>query len=84
MISWKVPSQTVTVRDSLIREVITPEMLRKHLNLFYVHRDLAESLNTTLTQCLGIECLTMDHLMQIGKALVADRDQHEGRLSRWH
>ncbi|XP_069113795.1 uncharacterized protein [Argopecten irradians] len=75
MITWKMPSQTVIVRDSLICELITPEMLQKHLNLFYVHRDLAESLNTTLTQCLGIECLTTDHLIQIGKALILDRSQ---------
>ncbi|XP_060075304.1 uncharacterized protein LOC132554994 [Ylistrum balloti] len=75
MITWKMPSQTVIVRDSLICELITPEMLQKHLNLFYVHRDLAESLNTTLTQCLGIECLTTDHLLQIGKALILDRSQ---------
>ncbi|XP_021342125.1 uncharacterized protein LOC110442712 isoform X2 [Mizuhopecten yessoensis] len=75
MITWKMPSQTVIIRDSLICELITPEMLQKHLNLYYVHRDLAESLNTTLTQCLGIECLTTDHLIQIGKALILDRSQ---------
>jgi len=66
------PSQTVRVRDPLVRSVITPELLQTHLNLFYLHRDVASMLNTTLSSCLGIETLTSEHLFQLGKALIVE------------
>ena len=64
------PSQTVRVRDPLVREVITSEVLQKHLNLFYLHSEVAAMLNPTLTACLGIETLTSEHLFQLGKAMI--------------
>jgi len=73
-ISWKIPSETVTVSDPLIREVVTPEVLQKHLNLFYIHRDVSEALNKNLTQYLGITHITTDHLIQIGKSLIMDKE----------
>ena len=76
VISWKIPSQTVRVRDPLVREVITPELLQKHLNLFYLHGDVAAMLNPTLTSCLGIESLTSEHLFQLGKAMIVDMGSH--------
>ncbi|CAC5410109.1 unnamed protein product [Mytilus coruscus] len=66
---WKLPTQVVTVKDSLVHEVVTPEFLQKHLDLFYLHREVADMLNPTLIQCLGIESLTVNHLIQIGKAV---------------
>ncbi|KAL3860253.1 hypothetical protein ACJMK2_010402, partial [Sinanodonta woodiana] len=72
VISWKIPSQTVRVRDPLVHKVITPELLQKHLNLYYLHGDVASMLNPTLTQCLGIETLTTEHLIQLGKATIQD------------
>ncbi|CAG2243868.1 unnamed protein product [Mytilus edulis] len=66
---WKLPTQVVTVKDSLVHEVVTPEFLQKHLDLFYLHREVADMLNPTLIQCLGIESLTVNHLIQIGKAI---------------
>lgn len=67
--SWKLPTQVVTVKDALIREVVTPEFLQKHFDLFYLHREVTDMLNPTLIQCLGIESLTTNHLIQIGKAI---------------
>ncbi|KAK3603430.1 hypothetical protein CHS0354_009413 [Potamilus streckersoni] len=72
VISWKIPSQTVRVRDPLVHKVITPELLQKHLSLYYLHVDVASMLNPTLTQCLGIEILTTEHLIHLGKATVQD------------
>ncbi|KAL3859494.1 hypothetical protein ACJMK2_009713 [Sinanodonta woodiana] len=69
-VMWKIPSQTVRVRDKLVHRVITPELLQKHLNLYYLHSDVAAMLNPTLTQCLGIEMLTTEHLIQIGKTMI--------------
>ncbi|KAK3589090.1 hypothetical protein CHS0354_017428 [Potamilus streckersoni] len=70
VIMWKIPSQTVRVRDPLVHRVITPELLQKHLNLYYLHSDVAAMLNPTLTECLGIEMLTTEHLIQIGKTMI--------------
>jgi len=64
------PSQTVRVRDSLVRSVVTPELLQTHLNLYYVNDEVAAILNPALTSCLGIETLTSEHLFQLGKALI--------------
>ncbi|VDI46757.1 Hypothetical predicted protein [Mytilus galloprovincialis] len=69
VVSWKLPTQVVTVKDALIREVVTPEFLQKHFDLFYLHREVTDMLNPTLIQCLGIESLTTNHLIQIGKAI---------------
>ncbi|KAL4234329.1 hypothetical protein ACF0H5_005980 [Mactra antiquata] len=71
VISWKIPSHTVRVRDPLIRNVITEDLLKLHLNLFYLHGDVAAILNPALTSDLGVETLTSDHLFQLGKALVS-------------
>ncbi|XP_045191511.2 uncharacterized protein LOC123548375 [Mercenaria mercenaria] len=76
VISWKMPSQTVRVRDPLVRSVITADLLEAHLNLFYLHLDIASVLNPALTSCLGIETLTSDHLFQLGKALIVNMGTH--------
>lgn len=68
-ILWKLPSQTVIVPDMLMREVATPEMLQKLLNLYYVHSDMTHLLNSSLAHSLGIEKLTTDHLLKIGEAI---------------
>lgn len=74
---------TVTVKDQLIREVVTPELLQTHLNLFYLHSDVAVMLNPMLTKSLGIEVITIQHLLQIGKALTVswETSQQAGNYS---
>lgn len=52
-----------------MREVATPEMLQKLLNLYYVHSDMTHLLNSSLAHSLGIEKLTTDHLLKIGEAI---------------
>lgn len=71
-IIWKIPSQTVRVRDPLVRSVITPDLLRTHLNLYYLHNEVAVTLNPSLMDCLGIESLSSKHMFQLGKALIVD------------
>ena len=70
-VEWKLPSQTVLVQDSLVREVISPEMLERHLGLHYVEREVSTMLNPLLVRSLGVESITSDHLVQIGRSLVA-------------
>ena len=46
-----------------------PELLQKNLNLYYLHDDLAHTLSLSLAQSLGVEQITVDHLINIGKTL---------------
>jgi hypothetical protein len=81
VISWKLPTQVVTVKDSLVHEVVTPEFLQRHLDLFFLHREVADVLNPTLIQCLGIESMTTSHLLQIGKVITVSVGKYEmGKL----
>ena len=79
--SWKIPSQMVRVKDPLVLEVVTPDLLKDTLNLYYLHRDVAAMLNSTLTSSLGIESLNTEHLLQVGKSLSqkwsADKERAE-------
>ena len=59
------------VQDALVREVISPELLEQHLGLHYVHRDVAAKLNPLLTRSLGVESITSDHLIQVGRSLAS-------------
>ncbi|XP_046338389.2 protein NO VEIN-like isoform X3 [Haliotis rufescens] len=73
-VQLKIPSQTVIVRDPLVKEVISPELLQKNLNLYYLHTDVALTLTPALAQSLGVESITVDHLLQIGKSLALSWD----------
>ncbi|XP_064610417.1 uncharacterized protein LOC135474759 [Liolophura sinensis] len=87
----KKPSQVITTRDSLVKEVVNPDMLHKHLNLFYLHGDLAAMLNPSLTLTLGIETVTTQHLLHVGKAIAlglqsggdADYQTNVVLMARW-
>ncbi|XP_076448916.1 LOW QUALITY PROTEIN: uncharacterized protein LOC143285481 [Babylonia areolata] len=70
-VQWKLPSQTVMVQDALVHEVISPELLEHHLGLYYVHREVAAMLSSALTRSLGVESITSEHLVQVGRSLVA-------------
>lgn len=66
---WKLPSQTVMVKDSLVREVVSPDLLERHLGLYYVHKEAVDMMSPELARSLGVESLTSDHLVQMGKSL---------------
>ena len=64
------PSQLVTTDDSLVREVVSSELLQTHLNLDYVHRGVVEGVSPSLLSSLGVQSLTTQHLMDIGGVIV--------------
>nr|KAG5712633.1 hypothetical protein BaRGS_029688 [Batillaria attramentaria] len=87
-IEWKLPSQTVMVQDSLLLEVISPELLQRHLGLHYLHRDAAAMLSPLLARSLGVETITSDHLVQIGRSLASSWGDHAGedevvQIAKW-
>ena len=71
---WKLPSQLVLCQDQLIREVISSSLLRQHLSLDYLHKDVAKALNPPLIQNLGVQVLSMQHLIEIGKVILSGLD----------
>jgi hypothetical protein len=70
-VQWKLPSQTVMTTDSLVRQVVSPELLERHLGLHFLHSDACSRLTPALVSCLGVETVTTDHLVQVGRSLVA-------------
>ncbi|RUS70891.1 hypothetical protein EGW08_021345 [Elysia chlorotica] len=64
--SWKLPSQCVFVRDSLVQEVVSSELLRHHLGLHYLHPELSSVLDQPLADVLGVQGLNTSHLLEIG------------------
>ncbi|XP_025076268.1 uncharacterized protein LOC112553340 isoform X4 [Pomacea canaliculata] len=88
LVQWKLPSQTVMVKDSLVREVISPDLLERHLGLYYVHKEAVDMMSPELARSLGVESLTSDHLVQMGKSLALSWgqqvDQEEViQISKW-
>ena len=61
-----------------MHEVISPELLEHHLGLHYVHRDVVSMLNPLLTRSLGVESITSDHLIQVGRSLASSWGQTVG------
>ena len=53
-----------------MRDVITPELLEHHLGLGYLHEKVAREMNPQLVQSLGIQSLSPQHLLEVGRALV--------------
>jgi len=75
---WRLPSQLVIVSDPLIREVVSSVLLRQRFDYDYLHRTVAASLNPQLVTSLGVQTLTTQHLLEIGKTLVAQLQHSDG------
>ena len=65
-VSWKLPSQCVLVRDSLMQEVVSPELLKHRLGLHYLHPEIATVLDQPLADVLKVQAINTSHLLDIG------------------
>lgn len=72
------PSQLVLCKDVLLREVASSALLREHLGFDYLHRDVAAVLNPLVVQNLGIQTLTIHHLIEIGKVIIGKLNSEQG------
>ncbi|GCC17061.1 hypothetical protein chiPu_0017434 [Chiloscyllium punctatum] len=72
---YRLPSQTAITHDALLREVITPELLQKHLNLAYLNPVLQSALNPALVSALGIHKLSSADIIAITKAIAKELTQ---------
>lgn len=64
------PCQAIVCEDSVIQELIPSILLEEHLGLSYLHPEMVPVLHPTLRSRLGIETLSLEHLIEIGKAEV--------------
>ncbi|XP_043571064.1 protein NO VEIN isoform X1 [Chiloscyllium plagiosum] len=74
-IEYRLPSQTAITHDALVREVITPELLQKHLNLAYLNPVLQSALNPALVSALGIHKLSSADIIAVTKAIAKELTQ---------
>lgn len=72
MINWAFPSQVVIAEDYVIEEVITPRILNGYLNKHFLHPKLKPYLHGPLRRILGIESVSSQHLIDIGKAIASE------------
>ena len=69
-LEWVIPCKAVYCEERTTQELITPALLREHLDLSYLHPEMVPALNPTLRSRLGIETLSSKHMIEIGKAEV--------------
>lgn len=71
-IKWVFPSQVVVAEDYLVEELISDEILNRYLNKYYLHPDLRLFLHAPLRRTLGIETVSCQHLIDIGKTIASE------------
>ena len=77
-LQWRLPSQLIITSEPLVRDVVSSTMLRRHLNYDYLHRSVASALNHKLVTSLGVQTLNTQHLLEIGKTIVAQLQPADG------
>jgi len=75
---WRLPSQLIVTSDPVVRDVVSSAMLRRHFNFDYLHRTVTAALNRQLVTSLGVQTLGTQHLLEIGKSIVAQLQPAEG------
>ena len=74
------PSKLVICKDSLVRDIVKSELLQQQLSLDYLHPEVVSRLNGSLISTLGVQTLTTQHLLDLGKTTIAQlvNDQASG------
>ena len=67
---WKQPSQLVVARDPYVRKHIPQSLLNSALHYFYLSSELTPFLNPLLQSHLGVQSLSIDHLVAVAEAVL--------------
>ena len=70
-LQWRLPSQLVVTSDPMVREVVSGALLHQCLNLDYLQSGVAALLNSQMMRSLGVQTLNTQHLLEVGKHIVA-------------
>lgn len=77
------PSKAVICKDRLVRQIVSPEVLKRHLDLYFLHEDVVNALDSSQIESLGVEKITTEHLLLIGQSATVNWSNDEsvdGRL----
>lgn len=80
---WMQPCTVVVCDDQEVHAFITPDILRKHLNLNYLVHEVAYSINPALRAKLGVQTLSARHIVDIGHAVFKDLDGNRPNDVKW-
>ena len=69
-IEWRKPSQLIIIEDSLMRKILTPDLLRSQLGVSLLHDEVCRVLTPDLGNSMGVQKISTTHLLEAGKALV--------------
>ena len=73
---WMIPS-SVIVSQSKNKDVVSPEILKEHLGLYYVHGDVQQKISSYTLKILGVSNLSLDQLVEISKALIRQFNEQD-------
>lgn len=88
-VMWKRPFECVMIQgmDELVREVLTGDLLKKHLGRYYLHPGLvvSDAVNPKVLANLGVRVLDVNDLIEILKSVLSENNQFEdvGITSKW-
>lgn len=65
-----------------MREVVSGSVLHQCLNMDYLHSGVASFLNSQMMRSLGVQTLNTQHLLEVGKTIVArlSSDDNDGNM----
>ncbi len=69
-VTWRQPSQLVTVAHDFIRDCIPQSVLASSLNLYYLNSSLAPRIGPDLCSHLGIGTISIDHLIEVANCVL--------------
>jgi hypothetical protein len=68
-IIWKKPFECLILNETndlaMIRQVLTSDLLEKHLGRYYLHASLVSNINSKLLESLGVHYLNVNDLIEI-------------------
>ncbi len=66
---WKKPFECLILNETndlaMIRQVLTSDLLEKHLGRYYLHTSLVSNINSKLLESLGVHYLNVNDLIEI-------------------
>jgi len=76
-LTWKLPSQLIVSNDAQLQDVIPSSVLRDKLGLDYLHPDVADIMSPTLITSLGVQKISLQHLIEIHRSMLRQQQHDE-------
>uniref|UniRef100_UPI00358DDEA2 uncharacterized protein n=1 Tax=Myxine glutinosa TaxID=7769 RepID=UPI00358DDEA2 len=73
---FRLPSQTVIAQDALLQNIVTPEFLKQHLGLAYLHESVCNTIGQARAAALGVRHLAVTDLVSLTHAAASAANAH--------